>query len=113
MKIQKYWVFLLLIFSFADVSIAQDISSIIDHASNQEAFWSVTVRDENGEILESYNPEKLIIPASNQKLLTTAAVLDKFGSSFRYRTSIYGDGSQIDSIWNGDLIIKGSGDPAI
>ncbi|MEX0609973.1 MAG: D-alanyl-D-alanine carboxypeptidase/D-alanyl-D-alanine-endopeptidase [Balneolaceae bacterium] len=103
----------LIIISQTELVWAQTIQSIIASAPNQEAFWSVTIRGENGEILESLNSDKLIAPASNQKLLTTAAVLDAFGSDYRYQTHIYGKGEQIGEVWNGDLIIKGSGDPSI
>ncbi|SMO31859.1 D-alanyl-D-alanine carboxypeptidase/D-alanyl-D-alanine endopeptidase [Gracilimonas mengyeensis] len=104
----------LFLFVFAAESLcAQSLSSIIKKAPNQEAFWSVTVRDENGGILESYHPKKAIIPASNQKLVTSAALLDYFGSDFKFVTNIYGDGSQQGATWMGDLIIKGSGDPSI
>ncbi|HBX66460.1 MAG TPA: D-alanyl-D-alanine carboxypeptidase/D-alanyl-D-alanine-endopeptidase, partial [Balneolaceae bacterium] len=65
------------------------------------------------EILESFNSEKVIIPASNQKLLTTAAILDHFGSDYQFETNIYGDGELERDIWKGNLIIKGSGDPSI
>lgn len=92
---------------------AQTLPSIINDAPNKEAFWSVTVRDENGDILESLNSEKTIIPASNQKLMTSAAILDYFGSGYRFETVIYGDGELNGSTWEGNLIIKGSGDPSI
>ena len=101
-----------LLFVVINVS-AQDLNSILSSAPNQEALWSVTVRDSKGNILESYNPDKLIIPASNQKLFTTAAVLDGLGSDFRYTTNVYGDGVLVDSVWEGNLVIKGVGDPSI
>ena len=97
----------------AESVLAQNISSIIDEAPNQEAIWSVTVRGENGEILESHNSDKTIIPASNQKLMTSAAILDHFGSDYRFTTTIYGNGELQGNTWFGDLIIKGSGDPTI
>ncbi|MBD3616026.1 MAG: D-alanyl-D-alanine carboxypeptidase/D-alanyl-D-alanine-endopeptidase [Gracilimonas sp.] len=92
---------------------AQTIQTIVNDAPNQEAFWSVTVRDKNGAILESMNREKVIIPASNQKLITTAAILDYFGADYRYETTIYGEGNLEGNLWNGNLILKGSGDPSI
>ncbi|MDR9417435.1 D-alanyl-D-alanine carboxypeptidase/D-alanyl-D-alanine-endopeptidase [Gracilimonas sp.] len=97
----------------AEVSVAQNVQSIIGNAPNQEAFWSVTVRDANGKILESLNSHKTIIPASNQKLISSAAILDHFGSDYRFTTNIYGDGELQGNTWVGDLIIKGSGDPSI
>tara|TARA_R110002126_G_scaffold19675_4_gene73863 strand:- start:14534 stop:15961 length:1428 start_codon:yes stop_codon:yes gene_type:complete len=92
---------------------AQDLDSMLKSVPNQEAFWSLTVLDEDGKKMESYNSDKLIIPASNQKLYTLAAVLGRLGSDFRYTTNIYGKGELVDSTWQGDLIIKGSGDPSI
>lgn len=105
--------FLLLFLLAANSLFAQDIKSIIDSAPNQEALWSVTVRDVEGNILEELNSDKLIIPASNQKLFTTAAVLDGLGSDFRYTTNIYGSGNIVDSVFYGDFIIRGVGDPSI
>jgi D-alanyl-D-alanine carboxypeptidase/D-alanyl-D-alanine-endopeptidase (penicillin-binding protein 4) len=104
---------ILLLALLAELTHAQQLQAIIDEAPNQEAFWSVTVRDDSGKILESINPEKVIIPASNQKLLTTAAILDHFGADYRFETSIYGEGYLAESTWKGNIIIKGSGDPSI
>lgn len=92
---------------------AQELEAILESVSNQEAFWSLTVLDEDGNKIESVNSDKLIIPASNQKLYTLAAVLDRLGSDFRYTTNIYGDGELVGSIWEGILIISGVGDPSI
>lgn len=105
---------IMLFFVFAANNLlAQDLTSLISQSSNQEALWSVTVRDMEGNILEGYNSDKLIIPASNQKLFTTAAVLDGLGSEFQYQTGIYQSGNVIDSVLYGDLIIRGTGDPSI
>ncbi|MBO6620765.1 MAG: D-alanyl-D-alanine carboxypeptidase/D-alanyl-D-alanine-endopeptidase [Balneola sp.] len=105
----------LIVFSFiVSVSLsAQDLEQLLETLPNQEAFWTLTVLDESGNKLENFNSDKLIIPASNQKLYTLAAVLDRLGSDFKYTTNIYGDGELIDSTWQGDLIIRGSGDPSI
>lgn len=97
----------------ARVLYAQSLTEIIEGAPNQEAFWAVTVRSTDGSMLESYNSEKLIIPASNQKLYTTAAVLDGLGSSYRYTTQLYRTGEIVDSVLYGNVIIRGVGDPSI
>ncbi|NET70726.1 MAG: D-alanyl-D-alanine carboxypeptidase/D-alanyl-D-alanine-endopeptidase [Sphaerospermopsis sp. SIO1G2] len=54
----------------------------------------------------SREPQKLFIPASNTKLFTTAAALNKLGKDFRIRTSIYQDGEGI-------LRVFGRGDPSL
>ena len=89
------------------------IEPILEAESAQPAFWGVFVQDvESGEVLYSYNPNHLFMPASNQKILTSAAALDAMGSDYRYRTVLYFDGSIRGSTLNGDLIIRGSGDPS-
>lgn len=104
---------LLTIFATGINGYTQDISKIIDTSNHPEAFWSLTVLDEDGNTLEAINDNKLIIPASNQKLYTLAAVLDRLGPDYKYATKIYGDGRLENGTWKGNLIIAGSGDPSI
>ena len=59
------------------------------------------------------NDEKFFIPASNMKLFTTAAALILLGTEFRYTTSLYTDGETCDGLLNGNLIIRGVGDPTL
>ena len=47
----------------------------------------------------------LLTPASNLKLLTTSAALDRFGPDFAFRTQLV--------LHAGDLILVGDGDPAL
>jgi D-alanyl-D-alanine carboxypeptidase/D-alanyl-D-alanine-endopeptidase (penicillin-binding protein 4) len=49
-------------------------------------------------------------PASNEKLLTTAAVLRHFGSNYRFKTTLNGARSA-DSVQR--LVIRGTGDPSL
>ena len=64
--------------------------------------------------LYKLNSEKTFIVASNMKLFTTAAALVYLGPDFEYKTSISYRGSISSSEeLNGDIIIKGSGDPNI
>jgi D-alanyl-D-alanine carboxypeptidase/D-alanyl-D-alanine-endopeptidase (penicillin-binding protein 4) len=53
------------------------------------------------------------IPASNQKLLTSMAALDTFGSSFRFPTTAVSRRAPRDGVIGGDLFVVGSGDPEI
>ncbi|MET0824380.1 MAG: D-alanyl-D-alanine carboxypeptidase/D-alanyl-D-alanine-endopeptidase [Solirubrobacterales bacterium] len=55
------------------------------------------------------------VPASNQKLFTTAAFLGELGARAHLQTRAYVDGKLIgagDSTLDGDLVIVGDGDPA-
>lgn len=103
---------LLIICTPADLS-AQWPDAILNDAPNQEAFWAISVRGEDGHEISAYNSGKLVIPASNQKLYTLAAFLNIFGSDYRYQTPVYTAGAVTAGTLKGDLLIKGSGDPAI
>ncbi|WP_341227505.1 D-alanyl-D-alanine carboxypeptidase/D-alanyl-D-alanine-endopeptidase [uncultured Arcticibacterium sp.] len=60
----------------------------------------------------SFNEDKGVNSASTLKLITTATVLNKLGSSFRYKTDILYSGEIRNNILTGDLIIEGNGDPS-
>jgi D-alanyl-D-alanine carboxypeptidase/D-alanyl-D-alanine-endopeptidase (penicillin-binding protein 4) len=50
-------------------------------------------------------------PASVMKLVTTFSALDILGPNFTWETGFYTDGSLGKGVLNGNLIIKGGGDP--
>lgn len=93
--------------------ISPEILSIIENSRASDAYWGVQVRDQDGRLVENLNGDKLIRPASNLKLITAGAVLDRLGTDYRFATHLYGSGELVDSVWIGDLFIRGSGDPTI
>lgn len=94
-------------------ALSPHVRQIIDTSRASNAWWSVVVSDTTGKVLEAYNPRKLVRPASNLKLLSTAAALNQLGPDYRYETPIWGYGHQEGNTWHGDLIVEGRGDPAI
>ena len=66
--------------------------------------WSITVLDQHGALMADVNGTLPRVPASNQKLISTAFALDRLGTDFRLRTRLlrHSDGS---------LEIVGEGDP--
>ncbi len=52
-------------------------------------------------------------PASTMKLLTTAAALHILGPAHTWRTQIYSDGAVKEGVLEGNLILKGAGDPKL
>lgn len=93
--------------------LSSQIQSVIDESRASSAFWTVQVRNENGEVLENLNGDKLIRPASNLKLVSSGLFLNRLGPDFVFETNLYGRGELQDSVWNGDLLVEGSGDPSI
>src|SRR5450830_1233513 len=51
-------------------------------------------------------------PASTMKLLTTYAGLSLLGAAYRWHTDVYLDGTLNNGVLQGNLILKGYGDPA-
>ena len=66
--------------------------------------WSISVVDDRGQLLADLNGGLARIPASNQKLVSTAFALDRLGPDFRLRT-------QLLRHPNGSLELVGEGDP--
>ncbi|PID27221.1 MAG: D-alanyl-D-alanine carboxypeptidase/D-alanyl-D-alanine-endopeptidase [Candidatus Cloacimonadota bacterium] len=81
---------------------------------NNYGIWSISVFDlsSNKEIY-SYNKDLHLIPASNQKLITTATALEFLGKDFRYINEVKYSGKISDSTLNGNLYIYSKGDPTI
>ena len=61
----------------------------------------------------SYHAEAAMNPASVMKLVTSFAALNMLGPGFVWKTDVWADGSIKDGVLNGDLIIKGTGDPTL
>ncbi len=65
------------------------------------------------DIVDSYNIEAEIIPASIFKLLTAYAMLELFPINHKFKTNILYQGHIKESVLNGNLIIEGRGDPSL
>ena len=66
-----------------------------------------------GEEVYSYNSDNDLVPASVTKVITAAAALHKLTASFRFRTEILTNGEVEDGVLNGNLYVKGGGDPYV
>jgi serine-type D-Ala-D-Ala carboxypeptidase/endopeptidase (penicillin-binding protein 4) len=68
---------------------------------------------ETGKVLYELNSDKMMIPASVLKLVTSAAALEILGPDYRFRTRIGYSGKIENGILKGNLVIIGGGDPAL
>ena len=66
-----------------------------------------------GKTVYSRNASLPLLPASNEKLAVTYAALTALGPSFQIETDVLGEGQQADTTWEGDLVLKGYGDPTL
>jgi D-alanyl-D-alanine carboxypeptidase/D-alanyl-D-alanine-endopeptidase (penicillin-binding protein 4) len=53
------------------------------------------------------------MPASNQKILTSAVALAQLGPGYRYRTTFVTHGKVTNGVLDGDLVVIGRGDPTV
>lgn len=92
--------------------LARSLDSILDDPEFENAFWgAIVVNGRTGEVLFERHAEKNFVPASNTKLFLTAAALEVLGPEFTYLTTLHGNGAMEGGILEGDLVIRGSGDP--
>jgi len=63
--------------------------------------------------LISVNNTRPMNPASTMKLLTTYAGLELLGPAYRWKTEVWIDGELKNGVLQGDLILKGYGDPKL
>lgn len=68
----------------------------------------------SGELLYGRAEDRALIPASNQKLLTSAAAITLLGPEHVFVTRFLADGPAAEGgVLAGDLVIRGSGDPCL
>src|SRR5437762_7254153 len=78
------------------------------------ATWGIVVQSlARNERLFGYNAETLMVPASVAKLVSVATAADAVGWDYRFTTTLRASGPIESGALHGDLLIVGSGDPAI
>src|ERR1041384_3974915 len=91
------------------------ISEILAKPELSSAMVGVKVVSiDTGRVLFEENAAKLLRPASNMKLYTVAAALDRLSPDYKFSTSVYAT-TRPDStgLVRGNLTIYGRGDPSI
>ena len=93
---------------------AYEIDTLLNNAATDMGWWGIKIKYANtGEVFYERNAGKLFMPASNQKMYTTAAALCLLGPQYRYETDFVTNGElDANGVLHGDLIIQGSGDPS-
>src|SRR5881296_2561997 len=92
-------------------SLEQRLAQLIDAPPFNRATWGIYVVDDRGRVLYQRNADRFSVPASNTKLVVTAAAAVLLPPEYRVKTSLYVNGRVEDGVLDGDLIIYGRGDP--
>ncbi len=95
-------------------NLQQAIEERLNDPTMAESFWGVLIETlDTGEILYELNADRLFVPASNQKILTSAAAYRSLGPDFTYTTTVHRTGEIRDGELRGDLVVWGNGDPTV
>jgi D-alanyl-D-alanine carboxypeptidase/D-alanyl-D-alanine-endopeptidase (penicillin-binding protein 4) len=91
--------------------LAADLAKVVRDSGLHGAKVGLAVmRLRDGRVLFEHRSEQLLVPASNIKMITAAAALQRLTPDYQFPTEIYG---QLDAqgCVTGDLLLKGYGDP--
>ncbi len=91
-----------------------DLRRIFEDPAFGRMQWAVLVQSlASDETLYSANASKLMMPASNMKILTLAAAAERLGWDYTYETTLVTAAPVVSGVLKGDLVIVGTGDPTI
>jgi serine-type D-Ala-D-Ala carboxypeptidase/endopeptidase (penicillin-binding protein 4) len=94
--------------------LAKDLDQILTDSRLTVARAGVVVRSvADGTELYSTDAGKLMTPASNTKLFTSAAAAEVLGLDHRFTTTVLAAGRRSGQTLTGDLILRGTGDPTM
>lgn len=94
--------------------LGSELRALLGSVRWRAAEWSVLVVSlDRGDTLFSVEADADRVPASNLKLLTTAAAMRELGADFRFRTYLLSRAPVESGTLRGDLVLYGTGDPGI
>ncbi|GIV09473.1 MAG: D-alanyl-D-alanine carboxypeptidase DacC [Fimbriimonadales bacterium] len=96
-------------------SLSEELDALLNVGWLRYGYCGVVVRDlQTGETLYRRDAERMLIPASNMKLIVSAAALHILGPDYRCRTRVWMRGALTpDGALQGDLILQGLGDATL
>ena len=94
--------------------LAIDLTAATQMPGVQRATWGIAVQSlARNERLFDINSRTLLVPASVAKVVSVATAVDAVGWDYRFTTTLRAGGPISDGVLHGDLLVVGSGDPAI
>lgn len=102
-----------------DVWADQDVTAALGQAVSVAALGTAPARAscaevaQGGRVLFADHPDQPVLPASNMKLLTATALLDKLGPGYTFTTTVEAASPPVNGVVDGDLYFVGGGDPLL
>ena len=99
-------VFSISLVSFAKADLPGQIDDIISQPSQKTVQFSIhIVKANSGKTVYRHNANRAIVPASNMKIIITAAALKYLGPNYEFKTAV--------GLCGDTLVVIGSGDPLL
>ena len=99
-------IFTLCLVSVTSADLAKRIDGIVGRKSQKKVQFSVHIIEaDSSKTVYTHNARKALVPASNMKIITTAAALKYLGPNYEYKTKV--------GLCGDTLVIIGSGDPLL
>lgn len=96
----------------SDLALRSDLAGMLTSKTRGGRWGAIVVSLTRGDTLFEENADAKLQPASTMKLMTTAVALDRFGPEHRFTTAVLHDGSVAAGVLNGNLYLRGGGDPS-
>lgn len=94
-------------------SLPPSLARVFKQAGLRPGSIGVWVAEAGGRRVLAYGADRALNPASTMKLVTTFAGLELLGPAYVWKTEAYASGPLRDGVLQGDLVIKGYGDPKL
>lgn len=109
---KRYFCFIALVLLLANSTVSANNYEI---EGGESAAIGVYIKSlDDNRVIVNENASIGLTPASVTKIVTSATCLNILGPDFRFKTKVSLSGELASKgIWNGNLIIEGSGDPSI
>ena len=94
--------------------LAQDLDALFGAPALRQAIWSIRIQSlDTGELIYALNPDTLVVPASNMKIVTLSTTAERLGWDHQFETRLETAAPLVGGTLRGDVFVVGSGDPSI
>lgn len=97
-----------------DAALVSTLDQILANSRLNGSTVGLQVRDgATGAVIYSRNADQRLIPASNEKLMTSAAALEVLGTGYKFHTVARYSGTKTGKTVSGNVYLRGQGDPTM
>ncbi|MCM1377553.1 MAG: D-alanyl-D-alanine carboxypeptidase [Prevotella sp.] len=90
------------------------LNNLLRSSAIDSTHFAILVTDlASGEVLADFASDQPLIPASIQKSMTIASLLNFSDAEKRYETKVFLQGKLHHGVLDGNLVVKGFGDPSV